>query len=576
MTLHEDFVAGDATAADETEATAAPADGSERLSTAPAPLPPRPRRTNWRGTLRRAWRQLTSMRTALLLLALLALAAVPGSLLPQRGLNASHVQQFYALHPTLAPLLDRLSLFDVFAAPWFAAIYLLLFVSLGGCLSRRIPLHLKALRARPPKVPRHLGKLDVHDSWESASGPADAAAAAARLLRRRRFRVDIHPEPGGAVGVAAEKGYLRETGNLLFHVALVALLVGVALTGLYGYKGNVLVTAGGGFSNSLASYDDFHPGRMFSSGQLSPFSFRLDRFHASYLASGEPKEFDAHISYRAKPGGPAKTYDDRVNHPLGVGGTKLYLIGHGYAPVFRVVGADGKTAYDGPTPFLPQDGMFTSTGVVKVPGASPQQLGFSGVFFPTLGHSATRAPISTYPAARDPAVALTAYHGDLGLDSGQPQSVYALDFAGLRQYATPAGKPLSKLLHVGDTMKLPGGGSVTFTGVKQWGTFQVTHDPGAIVVLIAVICMIAGLLCSLWVRRRRLWVRALPAGSGPDDPAGPGDGAGRTVVEAAGLARTDADGFAAEFRDVAAAMHPPPDPPAGGTKEPVAVSKREE
>jgi cytochrome c biogenesis protein len=289
---------------------------------------------------------------------------------------------------------------------------------------------------------------------------------------------------------------------------------------------------------------------MFSTDQLSPFSFTVQSFHASYLPSGEPKHFDAKLRYRTHPGAAPKTYDDRVNHPLGIGGTKLYLLGHGYAPVFRVTGANGKTAYDAPTPFLPQDGMFTSTGVVKVPGAGPQQLGFSGVFFPTLGHSPTRGPISTYPAARDPAVALTAYHGNLGLGSGLPQSVYALDFAGLRQYATPDGQPLSKLLHVGDTLALPGGGSITFTGVREWATFQVTHDPGAIVVLIAAIAMIAGLLCSLWVRRRRLWVRARPGD--PDS----GDGAaGRTVVEAGGLARTDADGFAEEFRELVAAMH---------------------
>ena len=79
-----------------------------------------------------AWRQLTSMRTALVLLFLLALGSVPGSVLPQQGIDPQAVQQYYAAHPSLAPLLARLSLFNVFAAPWFAAIYLLLFLSLAG------------------------------------------------------------------------------------------------------------------------------------------------------------------------------------------------------------------------------------------------------------------------------------------------------------------------------------------------------------------------------------------------------------------------------------------------------------
>jgi cytochrome c biogenesis protein len=101
---------------------------TEQLSTAPAPSAPVRGRSVTR-RLRALWRGLTSMRTALLLLSLLALAAVPGTLLPQRGLNPIKVDDFFTAHPSLAPLLDRLSLFDVFAAPWFAAIYLLLFIS---------------------------------------------------------------------------------------------------------------------------------------------------------------------------------------------------------------------------------------------------------------------------------------------------------------------------------------------------------------------------------------------------------------------------------------------------------------
>src|SRR5204863_1351133 len=100
-----------------------------------------------------AWRRLRSMRTALVLLFLLALAAVPASLLPQRRLNPAKVVQYRAEHPALAPLLDRFGLFDVFSSPWFAAIYLLLFVSLVGCILPRVRLHLRALRKAPPTAP---------------------------------------------------------------------------------------------------------------------------------------------------------------------------------------------------------------------------------------------------------------------------------------------------------------------------------------------------------------------------------------------------------------------------------------
>ena len=66
------------------------------------------------GLFRWGWRQLTSMRTALILLMLLALAAIPGSLVPQRTQNPFRVQEFFAAHRQLALVLDKLRLFDVF------------------------------------------------------------------------------------------------------------------------------------------------------------------------------------------------------------------------------------------------------------------------------------------------------------------------------------------------------------------------------------------------------------------------------------------------------------------------------
>jgi cytochrome c biogenesis protein len=171
------------------------------------------------------------MRTALLLLFLLALASVPGSFLPQRDLNPIEVRDYLAEHPTVGPLLDRVGMFDVFASPWFAAVYLLLFVSLIGCLSSRLRLHARALRQPPPAVPRVLAKLPEHERWESTTPAGDVLAAARRDLRRRRWRVSSTELPGGGWALSAEKGYLRETGNLLFHVSLVRCSVGIAMGG---------------------------------------------------------------------------------------------------------------------------------------------------------------------------------------------------------------------------------------------------------------------------------------------------------------------------------------------------------
>ncbi|MGH3342242.1 MAG: cytochrome c biogenesis protein ResB, partial [Carbonactinosporaceae bacterium] len=150
---------------------------------APPPLSPL-------GLARWAWRQLTSMRVALILLFLLALAAVPGSLLPQRPVNPPRVQQYVSEHPTLAPILDRLQMFDVFGSVWFSAIYLLVFVSLAGCVIPRSRRHWQAMRARPPAAPRNLSRLPVWRRFETDAAPSEVLSAARATLRRQRFRVD--------------------------------------------------------------------------------------------------------------------------------------------------------------------------------------------------------------------------------------------------------------------------------------------------------------------------------------------------------------------------------------------------
>jgi cytochrome c biogenesis protein len=516
------------------------------LSTQPV-APADPPRFGVIGWLRWGWRTLTSMRTALILLFLLALASIPGSVIPQRNLNPLRVQQYFEAHKDLAPILDRFSLFDVFAAPWFAAIYLLLFLSLAGCVIPRSWQHAKAMRSRPPPPPRHLNRLPQTATWQTTLDRDAAHDELRTVLRRKRFRVDGH-----GTALAAEKGYLRETGNLVFHLALLLMLLGIALGSLYGYKATRLVVDGKGFANTVGSYDSWKPGRFTTSSTLSPFTIELAKFDASYIETGpkagQANTFVAHVRYQSKPGGAWHTDDLRVNHPLSFGTTKVYLVGHGYAPRFTVRDDEGRVVFSGPVPFLPTDGNFGSTGVVKVPDARPKQLGFSGFFLPTAVPSA-RGFVSVFPGPKNPAVVLLGYRGDLGLDTGVAQSVYALDDSKLDKVATAA-------LGIGDTMVMPGGkGSITFSGVEQWASFQVTYDPGKRLVLAAAVVMILGLLLSLRVRRRRVWVRA------------DRDEAGRTVIEAGGLGRSDSGAFVDEFADLVTQLKAVTPPPAASTKE---------
>src|SRR5260370_18873876 len=269
------------------------------------------------GWLRWFWRQLTSMRTALVLLFLLALASVPGSVLPQEGIGPAAVSQYYAQHPSLAPILAKLSAFDVFGAPWFAGIYILLFPSLAGCVLPRAFRLARSARQPPPKAPRNFDRLPEASTFGSPASPAAALESAAGLLRRHRFRLRT-----GDGWVSAEKGYLHEVGNLLFHVALLGLLGSVALGGLLGYKGTRLLVVGATFANTPTALDVFRPGRLVSATDLQPFSLTLRQFEATYITSGsqrgEPAFFNATMSYASRYGGPARNFDLRVNHPRNV------------------------------------------------------------------------------------------------------------------------------------------------------------------------------------------------------------------------------------------------------------------
>jgi cytochrome c biogenesis protein len=480
------------------------------------------------------WRQLTSMRTALILLFLLAVASVPGSVLPQQGIDPQAVDRYYAAHPALAPWLARLSLFNVFAAPWFAAIYLLLFLSLAGCVVPRTFRLAGSARQQPPRAPRNLSRLPLSVRQESALEPQQALAAAATLLGRKRYRVRT-----GDGWVAAEKGYLREAGNLLFHLALLGVLAAVGVGGLFGYKADRLLVSGQSFANTATELDQFRPGRLVSAADLQPFSIDLTRFSATYVQSGplrgQPASFHAYLGYSTEPGAPARHYDLEVNHPLNVDGTKVYLIGHGYAPAFKLTEADGRVVFDGAVPFIPlEQSGYMSEGVIKVPDAHPQQLGFAGVFLPTAVDIGGQLS-SAFPAPLRPAVSLVSYAGDLGMNDGAPQSVYQLDTAGLHRLPV---RPVP--LAPGQSMKLPdGAGTLTFTGYRQWASLAITYDPGQVPALIAGVFALAGLLLSFLVRRRRMFVRAYQGA------------AGQTVVEAGGLARTEAaDGFEAEFAEL--------------------------
>jgi cytochrome c biogenesis protein len=553
------------------------------------------------GLSRWAWRQLTSMRTALFLLLLLAIGAVPGSIWPQRNIDAGRVADYLARHRSSGPWLDRLGFFDVYSSPWFAAIYLLLFVSLVGCVVPRSKIHWRAMRAQPPRAPLNLERLPEHGQIEVDGEPELVLQVARHVLEGRPplegrsaggntvrhgaedggaedsgtedgGAEDGGAEDGGAVGgalvggavgrrplvrrwrlrsdglsLSAESGYLRETGNLVFHTALIVVIVAVAVGHLFGWRGDRILVTGKSFSNTISAYDTFDPGPWVDTEGLSPFTVAVDRLdvtfeeHSSGAQRGAPRDFTAYTRTQTSPGAPHVPQILKVNGPLKFGGTSVFLLGNGYAPVITVRDAAGRVLMHEATPFLPQDANYKSVGAVKVTAASPNQLGFFGFFLPSEYLDEVAGPSSFFPDLKNPALALGVYEGEL-FPQGRPQSVYTLSTEKMTQLKNANGQPLRLLLKPGQTTALPGGrGSITFDSVQRWAGLSIRYDPGKLLALGGAVAALAGLIGSLMIRRRRVFIRVRPIG-------------GRSVVSIGGLAKGEDPGLAGAIEDLLSAI----------------------
>ncbi len=473
------------------------------------------------GLLRFMWRQLTSMRTALVLLLMLGVAAIPGSFIPQRTLNPIAVSDFFATSPTRAMWYERFSLFDVYSSPWFSAIYILLFISLIGCVLPRTFEHYKASRALPPVTPKNLSRMEHHTEWK---GTGDELEIARAWFKKNRFRIR---ELDGSI--SAEKGFTRETGNLFFHLALVLILLGVSFGSLFGMRGDAIVNVGERFINTPTTFDSLSFGKLFNEKSLPPFSIEVDKFVAKYNpVTNAPEDYTLSVTVKDTPESAPVKKTVKVNSPLTFGSTRVYLQANGYSPIVTVRDSIGNVAFQGPVPFLPQDSNLTSTGAIKVPDAIPQ-LGFVGSFFPTIGRADEGGGISVYPEALDPQLFLGAWTGDLGLDNGRPQSVYRIDTDSLTKIGL-------KSLAPGETYEFAEG-SITFETYIPWVNLQVVRDPGKSYALLGSIVAILGLLASLFTRRRRIWVSVT-----------------KKNIQVAGLAKNSAPGLENEIAQLARAL----------------------
>jgi cytochrome c biogenesis protein len=517
-----------------------------------------------RPTLRQSvalvWRSLRSMRTALGLLLILALASVAGSLVPQVGTADARIAAIFRDHPLRAAIYDRIGLFDVFGSWWFTLIYTLLLVSLVACVIPRTRALIRNARTRPKptrelEAMRHFAVLMVPEPPERAIASAD------RVLRRRLFRVRSSANGDGRPAwAAADKGLAREAGSLLFHWSFLLILVGIVWGKGTGFTGQAVIVEGQTWTEAHASYDgQIREGRFFGEDH-SGIGIKLDRFDATYrIPSGIPKDFVSTVELFRPDGTPAGRTEVRVNHPAELDGVKIYQFGFGWAPVIRVE-RDGEPLVSGPTVCTqrpPPEGVgalqLPWDCVVKLPSLRPQ-VGVRFQLWPDIrGLNAliTKGQPMPMLGAFSPVLTYTAYRGDLRSDLALPSS--QLDTSAMRPFAQGA-------LGAGKTVELGDGVTVSFPDLRRYSVFEVKRDRGLGILLAAAILILVGLLPALYTSRRKVWVTAEPV---------PGTDARGSLLKVGGFALQRRPQFEEEFDRLVRALAPPP----GGSAEDARESK---
>ena len=194
------------------------------------------------------------------------------------------------------------------------------------------------------------------------------------------------------VGVSAERGYLRETGNLVFHTALIGVLVAVGIGGGFGYTGQKVVVEGQTFVNVLGRLRLVQPRAGSSPRPRSSRTASRSTSSTREVRAREPRRLSARpIDYTADVTDDVPGAEQHARPGQGQlaaarsAATQVYLLGNGYAPVHHRArpgratscspAADARSCRRTPT--------SPRLGVIKVPDGLAEQLGMLGFFYPT-------------------------------------------------------------------------------------------------------------------------------------------------------------------------------------------------
>ncbi|MBV8658640.1 MAG: cytochrome c biogenesis protein ResB [Burkholderiales bacterium] len=303
---------------------------------------------------------LSSMRFAISLLVIIAIAAIVGTELLQNQPYQDYIFQFgeFWFKP-----FEAIGLFDVYHASWFLCMLAFLVGSTSLCIYRHFPGVMRDIRLyREQAALKSLRAVGHHLEVDTALGADALAPQTEHWLAMHGYRFKRVPREDGLM-IAAKKGSLQRLGYLFAHAAIVVICVGGLMDGNVPLKvqqwlgnkavettnlpaskipaqsrlstSNLSFRANVDLPEGMSSDVAFqNAGRGYFVQEL-PFAIKLKQFHIEHYSTGQPKLFASDIEVTDKATGKVTNGTVQVNHPLIVDGIAIYQssFGDGGSPV---------------------------------------------------------------------------------------------------------------------------------------------------------------------------------------------------------------------------------------------------
>ncbi|RFP10168.1 MULTISPECIES: cytochrome c biogenesis protein ResB [unclassified Duganella] len=292
---------------------------------------------------------ISSMRFAIALLAMIAIAAIVGTVMKQGEATNNYINQF---GPFWFEVFGKLGLYGVYSAWWFLLLMTALVTSTTLCIIRNAPKMLKDMRSWRENV-RENSLLNFHHKmqWRSPLARAALAQQTAARLADTGYKVKLVDKDHGTL-VAAKQGAANKFGYIFAHSAIVIICIGGLLDsdvpirlqewflGKVPFNGSGLISAVPAQSRLGLGNPTFRGNTMIPEGQSSesaiitrpdgvliqdlPFTIKLKKFTIDFYTTGMPKLFASEVEVRDHASGEVVKAVIEVNKPLLYQGLAIY------------------------------------------------------------------------------------------------------------------------------------------------------------------------------------------------------------------------------------------------------------